>query len=79
MRETTCMIQLHRLNKKAFFLNHRQIEIMEANPHTVITLANENKYIVEESISDIIALIRDYERQIVADPGSGIHSRTLSP
>lgn len=58
------MIQVHRLNGKAFLLNHRHIELMEANPDTVITLTNDRRYVVKESPEEITALILDYHRKI---------------
>ncbi len=51
------MIRVHRLNGEEFVLNAHHIETMEEKPDTVITLTNDRKYIVKESIEEIIALI----------------------
>jgi len=59
------MIKLRRLNNSTFFLNHHHIEAMEASPDTIITLTNERKYIVRESLEEIIERIQDYESEIV--------------
>lgn len=58
------MIELHRINGVPFMLNHRHIEIMEANPDTVITLTNEKKYIVKETPAEIGEKISEYHRKI---------------
>lgn len=59
------MIQLHRLNKTSLFLNHRHIEAMESNPDTtVITLVNDRKYVVRETVPEIIDRIQQFEADI---------------
>lgn len=58
------MIELHRLNKKPFFLNHRHIETVEAHPDTTITLTNEKRYVVRETPEEVEALIIEYHRKI---------------
>lgn len=63
------MIQLHRLNKTSLFLNHRHIETMEANPDTtVITLTNDRKYVVRDSVGEIIDRIIQFEANISQRP-----------
>jgi len=54
------MIKLHRFNGEEFFLNEAHIEIMEAHPDTVITLTNDRKYLVRESVDEVIGLIRQF-------------------
>mgnify|MGYP005850301135 CR=1 FL=1 len=61
------MIELHRLSGQAFFLNHRQIELIEANPDTVITLHNDRRYIVLEKPNEISQKIIDFEGKIFRD------------
>lgn len=51
------MIVLHRLNGEEFALNSHHIEIIEQRPDTTITLTNEKKYIVKESIEEIMEKI----------------------
>ena len=58
------MIEVHRLNGKAFLLNHRHIELMEANPDTMIMLTNDRRYVVKESPEEITELILAYHRKI---------------
>ncbi len=58
------MIEVHRLNGKAFLLNHRHIEIMEATPDTVIVLTNDRRYLVKETPEEVTDLILAYHRKI---------------
>ncbi len=61
------MIELHRLNKKSFFLNHRLIETIESNPDTTIHLTNGQSIIVRETPEQIQNKIIEFERKIFYD------------
>lgn len=56
------MIELTRLNNMKFAVNCDHIETVEANPDTVITMMNGHKYVVRESVSDIIEQIKRFRR-----------------
>ncbi len=58
------MIWLTRLNGEKFVLNADHIEIVEANPDTTILLTNGDKYIVKESVEDVINEVIEYKRKI---------------
>lgn len=57
------MIQLTRLNGNKFLINSDLIEIVDANPDTVITLINDHKFVVKENIQDVIDKVIEYKRQ----------------
>ncbi len=58
------MITLHRLNNKEFVLNAEQIKFVEATPDTVITLSpNDEKFMVKESVGEVVRMVIDYKRQ----------------
>lgn len=61
------MIVLHKLNGEEFVLNANHIETMEERPDTVITLFNEKKYLVQESIEEILDKVVVYQRRIARD------------
>ncbi len=61
------MIELHRLNNKRFYLNHRLIETIEENPDTTIHLMNGQSIIVKESAKDVQKKIIEFEREIFVD------------
>ena len=60
------MITVHRLNGPAFSLNPDLIERIEATPDTVITLADDTKYVVTESVDEIVARIRESRASVIA-------------
>ena len=60
------MILLHRLDASAFYLNADLIEMIEANPDTVLTLTSSRKFVVRETPRDIIEAVVTYRRRIFA-------------
>jgi uncharacterized protein YlzI (FlbEa/FlbD family) len=52
------MIQLHRLNGKAFVVNAEHIKFIEATPDTLLTLVT----------SEVIQKVIDYKRQWMWKP-----------
>ncbi len=59
------MIKLTRLNGKEFVVNCDMIEFLESTPDTVITLVDEKKLVVTESVDDVIDSIINYKRKLV--------------
>jgi len=60
------MIVLTRLNGPSFALNPDLIERVDANPDTVVTLVGGIKYVVAESLDELLAKVRDYRGQVIA-------------
>ena len=61
------MIWVTRLNGEKFVINSDHIEIVEANPDTVITLTNGDRYIVKESVDEIIEKVIEFRKKIFAE------------
>jgi flagellar protein FlbD len=40
------------------------IETIEKTPHTVITLINEHKYVVEDDVDDVIEKVVEYKQKL---------------
>lgn len=57
------MIYVTRLNGKKFAINSDLIESMEETPDTVITLTNDNKYVVKEPVEVLIERIAEFRKQ----------------
>jgi flagellar protein FlbD len=57
------MIALTRLNGKKFVLNALYIEQVEAFPDTTITLTNGKRFVVRESVQEVVDLVSDFYRQ----------------
>lgn len=58
------MIRLAKLNKSPFVLNCELIETVESTPDTVITLINGKKYVVTESVEEVVDKVIQYKGNI---------------
>lgn len=56
------MITLTRIRGGSFALNSDQIETVEQTPDTVVTLLNGHKYVVKESVAEVIAMVEAFRR-----------------
>jgi flagellar protein FlbD len=65
------VIKLIRLNKKEFVLNCEQIETIEKTPDTVITTVTGSKYIVADTVDEIIEKVLQYKYSIFSKYGPG--------
>jgi flagellar protein FlbD len=61
------MISLTRLSGSVFVLNADLIERLDSTPDTVITLVDGKKYLVAESLPEVISLIRQFRATVIAD------------
>ena len=60
------MIDVTAMNNKEFILNADHIEKIEEVPETLITLTNGKKYIVLESVEEVVDKVLKYKNKIVA-------------
>jgi flagellar protein FlbD len=60
------MITLTRLSGSKFVLNSDLIERIDSTPDSVVTLIDGKKYVVCESLEDIIDAVRSYRSEVVA-------------
>lgn len=58
------MIEVTRLNNKKVIINSELIEYIEANPDTVISLTNGNKFIVKETVEETVDKVVNFKRRI---------------
>lgn len=58
------MIVLTKINKAQIAVNSDLIQYIEETPDTVITMTNNEKVVVHESMKDIIHKVVHYRRQI---------------
>lgn len=85
------MITVTRLNGGTFALNPDLVERVEATPDTVITLVDSSRYVVRESLEDVVYRIREAKASIIslahaldhqiaqANPSTTTHPSTASP
>jgi flagellar protein FlbD len=59
------MIVVTRLNGPPLALNCDLIERAEATPDTVLTLVDGTKYVVQESVEQVIERVREFRASVV--------------
>jgi flagellar protein FlbD len=60
----TCMVTVTRLDGVTIVLNAELIETIESVPDTIITLINDKKVVVEESVAQVVESVLNYQRTI---------------
>jgi len=58
------VITLYRLHGQEFVLNAHLISTVEATPDTVITLVNGQRFVVRDSVEDVVRKAIEYRRQL---------------
>lgn len=58
------MIHLTRLNGKEYIVNGLLIESVEATPDTMITLVNGKKFVVRDTIPEVLSALTNFYREI---------------
>ena len=64
------MVTLTRLTGMPFALNPDLIERVDKTPDTVITLVDGTKYLVRESLDDVVEAVMDYRARLLAAAGA---------
>lgn len=57
------MIKLTRLNGTVILVNESFLESAEEAPDTVITMQNGHRYLVKESIDEIVSMSEQFRRE----------------
>jgi flagellar protein FlbD len=60
------MITLTRLSGTTFALNSDLIERIDATPDTVVTLVDGKKYVVTDSLEDVVSAVRRHRGEVLA-------------
>lgn len=58
------MIKVRRLNEKEFVINSELIYLIEETPDTVIFLSNGKKFVVADSLDDVINKVIEYKSKV---------------
>jgi flagellar protein FlbD len=58
------MIEVTRLNGVVYYVNPHQIEYIEANPDTTLTMLSGKRLVVREDYQSVLARIVEYRREI---------------
>jgi flagellar protein FlbD len=65
-QDGTTVIIVRRLTGQPFAINPDLIERIECTPDTILVLLDGTRYIVNESLDEVVALIQDHRAAIVA-------------
>jgi len=68
------MIILTRLNGEQFALNCDLVERVDAHPDTVLTLVDATKYIVAESLTEVVERVRDFRAGVLTRSAELTHT-----
>lgn len=68
------MITLTRPDGGRFGLNDEQVERIEGDAATVVTLMNGNRYIVKETVGEIVDLIVEFPAKLSSGMSGGASS-----
>ncbi len=63
------MIKVTKLNGAQMVLNAELIESVEAHPDTVVVLHNDKKFVIRESVEDVVREVIEYKRLIYSGSG----------
>ncbi len=58
------MIRLTRLNQTELYVNAELIKFVEATPDTIITLVNDQKVLVQETVDEVLRKVIEYKRSV---------------
>lgn len=64
------MVTLTRITGAQFALNPDLIERVDRTPDTVITLVDGTKYLVRESLDEVVAVVLEFRAQVIGTAGS---------
>ena len=78
------MVKLEKLNGTMIVVNADIIESIQASPDTVLNLATGNRFIVKNSVDDVVAKIIEYKKKVYADhkcvnPIQGFEKKETKP
>jgi flagellar protein FlbD len=73
------MIILTRLNGEQFAVNCDLVERVDAHPDTVLTLVDATKYVVAESLAEVVERVLDFRAAVLVRSAEMQHGQTTAP
>ncbi len=58
------MIEVRKLNDQAIIVNAELIEFIESTPDTLLTLTTGKKFVIKDTVDEIISKVIQYRRSI---------------
>ncbi|HEV8627125.1 MAG TPA: flagellar FlbD family protein, partial [Acidimicrobiia bacterium] len=68
-----------RLNGEQFAINCDLVERVDAHPNTVLTLVDATKYIVAESLAEVVERVRDFRAGVLVRSAELQHRTPVDP
>ncbi len=65
------MIKLTRINDALIVVNAELIEFVESSPDTIVSLTTGHKFLVKDSVDEVIDKVREYKRSTREKPLTG--------
>jgi len=59
------MVHLTRINDTHFVINAEMIELVESSPDTIVSLTTGHKYLVKDTVDEVIAKVVEYKQSIL--------------
>ena len=72
------MIILTRLNGDQFAINCDLVERVDSHPDTVLTLVDATKYVVAESLTEVVERVRDFRASVLVRSAEMQHGLPVS-
>lgn len=63
-KRVSFVIELQKMNKDRFLVNHNQIECIELIPECKVVMMNHDYYLVRDTVEEIIQKIADYNAKV---------------
>jgi len=65
------MIRLTRINDTLIVVNADLIEFVEASPDTIVSITTGHKFLVKDTVDEVVEKVREYKRSIGERPLTG--------
>ncbi len=71
------MVEVTRLNGQRMILNGELIELIESRPDTIVSLTTGRKYIVQETIRELLQKLFEYRNTFTIKPQVSLEEEEL--
>lgn len=73
------MIKVTRLNGMDLYINAELVEYLEATPDTVLTLTTGKKFVLRDSVDDIVNRVIEYRKTVGNKVICRIETQSIGP
>lgn len=73
------MIKVTRLNGMDLYINAELVEFIEATPDTVLTLSTGKKFVLKDSVDDVVSRVIEYRKTVGGRVICRIENQSFDP